>query len=553
MRHTTVFLFFVLGHVCQPCLFLVIGSARTASHENSTLAYQSLGGLTDIVHHKDWQINALNLLHLNLEQKLLGHACALGDCKWLVWQIGHGNYTNVDRLVRVALSRGRGIRGILEMYEAATKGVYHPKSFTEEEEMLAVLFWRLGGIRLAEIAHCALYLPGMTSICGLSTVPPIQPSFGLPTVNEIELNIVSCFESIRPILESLHTLQAQNQVIHMVLMFDEIAVEKRLWWDHKTNLFLGVCREHAHHTSLEFCSSEDMDALLKRIDEGEVHFASEATVGALCLLSDDKCLNSAHPIIVSGTCKRENGQEHAYIIQTVIDALNKQKDTMTLQTISIASDGEMKRGSALVNLTFQDELSAQSRLYSYLSPSKLPLMNFLLGDNDVTANKDYRHVFKRIRNLLLCERGISVLGVHIMPSILKAHLRMEEDKQDVKLAYNLLKDTWSLPELQHLSTAAHMTLVLFHVARKEFFPTLLFADIMIMIKNVFFCVAAGKINNPNGNFHLILLGTDGLEKLFGILRTMVGNDANVDMLQLANRLTGTTEVANILARYPKWD
>ena len=34
---------------------------------------------------------------------------------------------------------------------------------------------------------------------------------------------------------------------------------------------------------------------------------------------------------------------------------------------------------------------------------------------------------------------------------------------------------------------------------------------------------------------------------------MVGNDANLDILQLVSRLSGTTEVANILAKYPQWD
>ncbi|KAF8884585.1 hypothetical protein CPB84DRAFT_1750390 [Gymnopilus junonius] len=34
---------------------------------------------------------------------------------------------------------------------------------------------------------------------------------------------------------------------------------------------------------------------------------------------------------------------------------------------------------------------------------------------------------------------------------------------------------------------------------------------------------------------------------------MVGNDANLDMLQLVSRLSGTTEVSNILAKYPQWD
>jgi hypothetical protein len=34
---------------------------------------------------------------------------------------------------------------------------------------------------------------------------------------------------------------------------------------------------------------------------------------------------------------------------------------------------------------------------------------------------------------------------------------------------------------------------------------------------------------------------------------MIGNDANLDMLQLVSRLAGMTEVSNILAKYPKWD
>ena len=76
---------------------------------------------------------------------------------------------------------------------------------------------------------------------------------------------------------------------------------------------------------------------------------------------------------------------------------------------------------------------------------------------------------------------------------------------------------------------------------------------MIMIKNVLFCVAKAKIDDPNGELWIILLVTDCLEELFGILRTMVGNDANLDILQLVCRLAGTTEVSNILAKYPHWD
>jgi hypothetical protein len=74
-----------------------------------------------------------------------------------------------------------------------------------------------------------------------------------------------------------------------------------------------------------------------------------------------------------------------------------------------------------------------------------------------------------------------------------------------------------------------------------------------MIKNAYFCVAKTKADNPNGNFWVVLLGTDRLEVLYGILCTMVGNNANLDILQLGLHLTGTTEVSTILAKYPHWD
>ena len=62
-----------------------------------------------------------------------------------------------------------------------------------------------------------------------------------------------------------------------------------------------------------------------------------------------------------------------------------------------------------------------------------------------------------------------------------------------------------------------------------------------------------KVDDPIGKFFLILLGTDRLEDIFGILRTMVGNDSTLNLLQLILRLGGTTEVSAILANHPEWD
>jgi hypothetical protein len=74
-----------------------------------------------------------------------------------------------------------------------------------------------------------------------------------------------------------------------------------------------------------------------------------------------------------------------------------------------------------------------------------------------------------------------------------------------------------------------------------------------MIKNVFFCIAKAKAEHPMQPFFIVLLGTDQLKTLFRIICTMVGNDANLDILQLMLYITATTEVSNILTKHPEWD
>jgi hypothetical protein len=127
-------------------------------------------------------------------------------------------------------------------------------------------------VRLAEIAHRALGLPGMTTLRNRSTMVPIVASVGKPTTKEITKNIDSCMEPVKAVLA-----QMKQKVFHHVLMLDEIAVEKRIRWDHQTNGFLGVCREHGEQVNLQFNSEDDMVELFKQVDEGHVHHAMEVS------------------------------------------------------------------------------------------------------------------------------------------------------------------------------------------------------------------------------------------------------------------------------------
>ncbi|KAG6848307.1 hypothetical protein H0H93_001364, partial [Arthromyces matolae] len=578
---------------------IIIGILERMEHgiaPNTKYMYHGFSSLCTLVRRGLARVRQLQLTGLNQARKLIGQSTTLSDYKRLTLAIASGKYERVDRLMHIAVRQRRGVRGILSLYNAAAKGVYKPKSFTEEDDMRGILLWRLGGNRIAHIAHRALGLPSLTTLRTRSVMPPIIISPSQPTIEEVRKNTES---SIRSVAEYF-----DGSVVHVVLMLDEIATERRFRWDNRTNNFLGVCREHSERVALQFTTEQDLEELFRSQDEGDIHAAAEATIGALGVLSDNHRLYPARPIVVSADCKKETGTEHARFIQNLADGVNAAKSITNFRIVSYASDGETRRGSALVELTFKAKLSRSSNIFPFISP--LALMNQFVGDDDITADKDWKHVIKRFRNLLLRQRGIVVLGLRITPSIIRLHLQAEglssahinsvlnpEDQQDVKLAFDLLKDIWSLspaPEdrspgfrsartslrvlgrllystvfpyicvdltlseqIEHLSTAIHIALALYRQAQDQFFPTLLYVDLAIMVKNVIFCVAKAKVDRPLSSFWIMLLGTDRLEELFGVLRTMVGTDANLDVLQIGDRITGTVEVLNILAKHPEWD
>ena len=67
--------------------------------------------------------------------------------------ITSGKVSRIDRLISIGLHQKKGARGLLSSYMVAAEGYYNPKSFTEEEDMKALLLWKLGGNRVAEINH----------------------------------------------------------------------------------------------------------------------------------------------------------------------------------------------------------------------------------------------------------------------------------------------------------------------------------------------------------------------------------------------------------------
>jgi len=104
------------------------------------------------------------------------------------------------------------------------------------------------------------------------------------------------------------------------------------------------------------------------------------------------------------------------MLQTIVDTTNRKKDLTRLRIFSLASDGESQQGKALAHLTCASLLAPSSPIYDQLI--HLNLMDFFVGADDITADKDYKHVFKRLRNALLRKNGCVVYGIKLTPGLI---------------------------------------------------------------------------------------------------------------------------------------
>ena len=282
--------FFVISHSCtgmiegngrcKQCddlgknekLKKIVGRYTDGVHENAQLVYHGIGGLVNIVRRKTLANDLLRAHRLNDLKKLVGQVGVIDEHKQMLLALSSQRIPRVDHVLRMGFRRGAGIHTILERVKKAAAGTYHPKGFDEEDDLQALLFLRLGGARVADVAHRIFGTPSVKAIRTRTAIPQILASPSFPTHYEIEHNITACFEGVLEIVG--------GSTLHGVLMFDEIAIEKRPRWDDKSNKILGVCREHGRDTSLEFTTEEDLQTLWEELGCGKIHLAHEVRVDA---------------------------------------------------------------------------------------------------------------------------------------------------------------------------------------------------------------------------------------------------------------------------------
>jgi hypothetical protein len=95
----------------------------------------------------------LRLRHLNEARKLVGQEGVIDVHKQMLLALSSQRIPRIDHVLRIGFKRGIGIHSMLETIKRAATGTYHPKGYTEEDDLQALLFLRLGGVRVADIAH----------------------------------------------------------------------------------------------------------------------------------------------------------------------------------------------------------------------------------------------------------------------------------------------------------------------------------------------------------------------------------------------------------------
>jgi hypothetical protein len=241
---------------------------KEGTHDNAPLAYHSIDGLQEIARKKQRTIKVLRLKRLN-DVRMLGYRSrVIEEHKMWILAIGSGKVERVERLVQIGLRRRLSIRAMLGMYDRAARKVYRPRNYSEIDDMRALLLWRLGGERLANIGHRALGLPAVNTLRQKTLIAPLVVSAGQPTVKEIAQNVKASFEPIQGMLK-------EKKVVHQIAMLDEIKIEERTRYCQRTNTIHGLCREHGSKCGYRFNSKEDVMLLLDSIQEGKVHLAVE--------------------------------------------------------------------------------------------------------------------------------------------------------------------------------------------------------------------------------------------------------------------------------------
>ncbi|KLO14229.1 hypothetical protein SCHPADRAFT_826611, partial [Schizopora paradoxa] len=523
------------------------------------------------------------------------------DHKRFLMAISSGDIPRLDRLLSQALNDGAGITQILGRVELSLLGAYHARSFDEKDIDIAVLVYRLGGRSLLFALNKYIEIPSIRALQRAQAFTKIHPSFGAPQMEEVLFNIRQLISR-----RAASNVQESNKspLLGLSLMMDEVNTEDAACYFPESDIIGGFCREHSHGINTKISNFDDAQALANALQDGSLHFGKETSVVAVA--SFGPALRGAFPLVVSPTCKQETPDETAHMLSTVLRIWRDEGAKHFGNIWSFASDGDAGRRAMVYALFFKYHLDSGHRLYKYLS--RLPGLNLWVGEGDITADFDWKHLIKRIARLLRSQEGLVVGDTIVNRMNLKQHLcRVGDlsefkidnllnpaDAQDVPRAIDLINavtsigisstsqcnpsevqenlifnavgimfsafmnpfisPSWNLSQqVISLSKSAHMCCALFREYGTSFMPNQLYGDLQTAIKNIIFVIAKTQDLDGYQKVYIFQCGDDRLEILFGRLRMLGAHNANFTFKQILDRLSGALDIDEVFASHPDLD
>ncbi|KAG1842417.1 hypothetical protein F4604DRAFT_1884751 [Suillus subluteus] len=295
----------------------------------------------------------------------------------------------IHQIVDVALHHGSSVWEIVNKLEDALEGAYAPRGYGADDFDIATLVFRLGGHQLLFALNQSLGLPSLRTLRTKSTFTSITPTIGSIRNEQFDQNIQNIVISTRA--------RSEFQSLHGVsLMIDEIALEEMAVHFSKYNKIGGLCWKHSHVIEPVLRTYGAAVDIAQKIHDGELHLGKELTmIGASCFGEDE-----IYPILAAPTCKNEDASDMERILTRAIDCWDRTGASTSVGPIwSLATDGDATRRAAGHKLFVKLPLPTESPLYGTLS--NMPGLNLYTGEDEVTLDFDFKHIFKHTVNINL--------------------------------------------------------------------------------------------------------------------------------------------------------
>lgn len=297
--------------------------------------------------------------------------------------VAEKNIPRIQQVIQTALRGGASLRAIINKIEDAYEGLYHPKGFGSRALDIATLTYRIGGRKLLYALNHGLGLPSLRTLRNHMAFTRVMPTIGTITASEIRHNIDE-------VLIKTRSAANRTQLRGVSVLMDEIALNELACHFKHVNKVGAFCWLHSHLVSLVLHTYDVAVDLAMALSNNTVHLGKEMSVVAVSLFGE----SGTYPILAAPTCKQETATDMEWIFDTVIKTWKESGEKHVGCIWSFATDGDSTRRAAGYSKFVKNHLPSTSILYGTLS--NMPGLNLFTGEDEITLDFDYKHIFKRM-------------------------------------------------------------------------------------------------------------------------------------------------------------